>query len=84
MPLLSSMFRNDHRLQSCLTADASHLVPGSVGPHVARVQTALFVVDGLRVSRDDERNQQYGASTAAASSEVVYELFAGERRGVVT
>ena len=64
--LISSMFRNDHRLQSCLTTDSSHLVPGTVGPHVARVQAALFVVDGLRVSREDERNQQYGTSTSAA------------------
>lgn len=66
MPLLSKMFRNDARLQSCLTNDASHLVLGTVGQHVGLIQTALFVVEGLRVAQEEERSQRYGTSTAAA------------------
>jgi hypothetical protein len=66
MALFSSILRNDPRLQACQTKDASHLTEGTTGPHVKRVQTALFVLDGLKVDREEERSQRYGKSTASA------------------
>jgi len=38
MGLASNLFKNDPLLQSCLTNDASHLVVGTIGPHVGKVQ----------------------------------------------
>ncbi len=66
MALLSSILRKDPRLQACLQHDTSHLTEGTTGPHVNRVQTALFVLDGLRVDHEEERSQRYGKSTASA------------------
>lgn len=66
MALLSSMFRKDPKLQACLVHDRSHLTEGASGPHVGRVQTALFVLDGLRVDHEEERAQRYGKSTSSA------------------
>jgi hypothetical protein len=66
MSLQSELLRDDPRLQSCLTHDASHLVKGTVGSCVARVQTALFVVDGLKIEREEIHSKLYGSSTANA------------------
>jgi hypothetical protein len=66
MALLSSILRKDPRLQACLQHDASHITEGTTGPHVNHVQTALFVLDGLRVDHEEERSQRYGKSTASA------------------
>src|SRR5262245_53676392 len=66
MTLISSILSKDARLQACLKDDASHLTGGMVGPHVGRVQTALFVLDGLRVDHEEESSKRYGKSTASA------------------
>ncbi len=66
MPLRSRLFSDSKALQSCLVSDAAHLVIGAHGDHVSKVQTALFLVDGLSVDPAELRNARYGKSTAAA------------------
>jgi hypothetical protein len=66
MSLQSDLFRDDGRLQACLTNNASHLVEGTIGSHVAKVQVALFIVDGLGIQYDEVKSQRYGPSTAKA------------------
>jgi len=66
MALHSQMLRNDPRLQSCLTQDASHIVEGAQGSHVGIIQDTLFILDGLGVSQDELLARRYGPSTAAA------------------
>lgn len=66
MPLLSQLFAGDPKLQNALDKHAGHITPGSQGEHVAKIQTALFLVDGLSVDPAELRDQIYGKSTAAA------------------
>jgi hypothetical protein len=66
MPLRSKLLKGDHRLQSCLVEDASHVTQGMTGPFVGRIQDALFVIDGLKVERSEQIGHRYGASTATA------------------
>jgi peptidoglycan hydrolase-like protein with peptidoglycan-binding domain len=62
MALISSLFRGDPKLEACLVNDAAHLLPGSAGPHVGKVQRALIQLDGAALSVDDH----YGPATANA------------------
>jgi len=66
MPLSSRLFRGDTALQSCQVSDAAHLVPGSRGPHVKKVQQALTALDGALISGDETTTGLYGNTTAAA------------------
>jgi hypothetical protein len=66
MPLKSKLFSGNPELEVCLLYDQSHIVPGAVGPHVSKIHTALFAIDGLPVSPDELRTSRYGESTAAA------------------
>ena len=66
MPLRSRLFAGDAKLEACLTNNAAHLLPGSQGDHVGKVQTALFLVDGISVDPVELNAQLYGKSTAAA------------------
>ena len=66
MPLRSQLFADDAKLEACLTNNAAHLVPGAQGEHVGKVQTALFLVDGLSVDPAELNAELYGKSTAAA------------------
>ena len=45
MPLLSKFFRGDKKLAAAQMSDPAHLVHGTVGPHTAKVQMALFAID---------------------------------------
>jgi hypothetical protein len=65
MPLLSRLFAGDGKLEDCLINDAAHLVIGAKGDHVSKVQTALFLVDGLSVDAAELQAKLYGTSTAA-------------------
>jgi hypothetical protein len=65
MPLRSRLFAGDAKLEACLTKDAAHLVIGAQGDHVSKVQTALFLVDGLSVDASELKAKLYGRSTAA-------------------
>jgi hypothetical protein len=54
-------------LQSCLVNDAAHVTPGSRGPHVAKIQSAVLLLEKLlNIPIPEVRSQQYGPGTAAA------------------
>lgn len=67
VPLISLALRDDPALQACLISDPAHVVPGSRGPHVARIQSALSLLEKASVIPASElRAEYYGSSTAAA------------------
>lgn len=66
MALQSRLFRGDERLEACLLHDASHVTLGAVGDHVAKIQAALFLLDGSSVARAEWEAKRYGPSTAEA------------------
>lgn len=66
MPLRSNLFAGDLKLEAASTSHPAHITRGSVGPHVAKIQGALFVLDGVEVAENERRSQLYGPSTAAA------------------
>lgn len=66
MPLFSSAFAGDSKLEACLVSDPAHLTIGTQGEHVAKVQAALMFLDGLDIDAAELKTQTYGKSTAAA------------------
>lgn len=66
MALLSRSFRGVPALEACLTRDAAHITPGTVGPHVPKIQKALLMIDGAVVDAGEVEDMRYGPSTAAA------------------
>jgi hypothetical protein len=66
MPLQSRLFRGDNALESCLVKDAAHLVEGTRGPHVSKVQHALVLLDGALIEGSEVSVGLYGRSTANA------------------
>jgi peptidoglycan hydrolase-like protein with peptidoglycan-binding domain len=66
MPLQSKLFKGDPALEACLIQDSAHVTEGAKGEHVAKIQTALFAIDGLGVSPDELRSSSYGKSTVKA------------------
>jgi len=66
MALQSRLFKGDERLEACLIHDASHVVPGAEGQHVAKIQAALFMLDGRGIADAELEAKRYGPSTAAA------------------
>jgi hypothetical protein len=66
MPLKSRAFKDNPRLEACLVQDSAHLTPGVQGDFVAKVQAALFYLDGLRIAEEELASRKYGPSTAAA------------------
>lgn len=66
MPLISRIFRNDRKLEACLTSDPAHVTQGAIGGHVGKIQTALMILDGARIDGKETVAELYGPSTAAA------------------
>jgi peptidoglycan hydrolase-like protein with peptidoglycan-binding domain len=66
MPLKSQLFAGNERLDACLVKDAAHVVPGDAGSHVADIQLALEVLDGVEIDQVERATETYGPSTAAA------------------
>ena len=66
MNLTSQLLRGDRKLEACLTSDAAHVLQGANGEHVAKLQTALILLDGAKIDRQDTTAKIYGSSTAAA------------------
>ena len=66
MPLQSELFRDDAALQACLVRDSAHVVKGARGQHVAKIQTALGILDGALIASEELSASTYGPSTAAA------------------
>jgi hypothetical protein len=66
MGLEADLFKDDPKLQACLTEDAAHVTQGTVGDHVSKIQTALVLLDNLRIDAGEIAAKRYGPSTAAA------------------
>jgi len=66
MPLQSRFFRGDLALEACLVNDRSHVVPGTRGPHVRKIQKALALLDGALIAPSEVSAESYGPSTAKA------------------
>lgn len=64
MALQSQLFRGDTKLEAAAVSDPGHIVPGASGPHVAKIQSALFQLDGANLTQDGI----YGQGTASAVS----------------
>ncbi len=64
MALQSRLLRGDPKLEAAAVSDPAHIVRGSRGPHVAKIQQALIQLDGAPISQDSA----YGQATAAAVS----------------
>jgi peptidoglycan hydrolase-like protein with peptidoglycan-binding domain len=62
MALRSKLFRGDSKLEAAAVSDPAHIVPGSAGPHVGKIQQALIQLDGAAIVVDSI----YGPATAAA------------------
>ena len=65
MPLQSDLFRDDAALQACLVKDTAHVVKGARGQHVAKIQSALGIIEGALIDSDELANSVYGPSTAS-------------------
>jgi hypothetical protein len=66
MSLISQFFRGDNKLQACLVKNPAHVTQGATGDHVAKIQTALYILDGSKIDKAELDAKQYGPSTAAA------------------
>ena len=66
MPLQSHLFAGDPKLEAAAVSDPAHILPGAVGPHVAKIQRALIELDEAAIDRAELQNAQYGPSTAKA------------------
>jgi hypothetical protein len=53
-------------LEACLVQDAAHMTRGAAGNHVAKVQFALLMLDGLEIDLAETAAKIYGRATAAA------------------
>jgi len=62
MPLQSQALRDDPKLQAASRDAAAHITLGAIGPHVAKIQHALNVLDDANIEEDGK----YGPKTAAA------------------
>jgi hypothetical protein len=65
VPLQSELFRDDAALQACLVKDTAHVVKGARGQHVAKIQSALGIIEGALIDSDELANSVYGPSTAS-------------------
>jgi peptidoglycan hydrolase-like protein with peptidoglycan-binding domain len=66
VPLQSPLFKGDPKLEACLVHDSAHVTQGAVGDHVAKIQTALKILDDLNIDPAELSAKRYGPSTAAA------------------
>jgi hypothetical protein len=66
MPLRSALFAGDPQLEACLVSDPAHVVPGSTGNHVRKIQQALETLDGATIPDDEKDSSTYGPATTDA------------------
>jgi hypothetical protein len=66
MTLQSNLLSGDRALEACSISDSAHVTKGAVGDHVSKIQAALIILDGARISPDELAATKYGLSTAAA------------------
>ena len=66
MGLQSRLFAGDLKLESAATSNPAHILPGSIGEHVAKIQQALIALDGAIIEASELQGKRYGPSTANA------------------
>jgi peptidoglycan hydrolase-like protein with peptidoglycan-binding domain len=72
MPLESTLFKGDPRLNDCLIRPLAHITKGpppAKGEHVGKIQAALAQLDNAVIDPDELESTTYGDSTAAAVKE---------------
>ena len=62
--LKSNLLRDDARLNACLVDPAKHVTLGDHGPHVAKIQCAVLMLDGGMIAGGELAQKLYGPSTA--------------------
>jgi hypothetical protein len=62
----SKLFRGDARLAACLVDNAKHVTLGDQGPHVAKIQCAVLMLEGGAIDGAEAVGQRYGPTTAKA------------------
>lgn len=62
MALQSKLLGGDSKLEAAALSDPAHILPGTSGPHVGKIQQALIQLDGAAMTPDGV----YGKGTAAA------------------
>jgi len=65
--LKSDLFRGDQRLLAALNHGASHILPGSSGEHVNKIQAALLFLEDppIDITNQELQAAHYGATTTA-------------------
>lgn len=66
MALQSRLFAGDPKLEAAALFDPAHILPGSRGPHVGKIQIALNHLDNSRIAAQELEATLYGKSTADA------------------
>lgn len=66
MLLSSRLFQDDVALKNCANLDAHHVVPGSSGDHVRKLQTALMICFDADIDPSELGSAWFGPSTQAA------------------
>ncbi len=62
--LFSKLFADDQRLQDCLVKDSAHVTRGCRGDYVGKLQYALLVLQGGKISGRELEERLYGPDTA--------------------
>jgi len=66
MSINSALFANDAALNAALDHDSAHIVPGSTGAHVLKIQLALEQLERIEIPSDEKDTFTYGPATADA------------------
>ena len=66
MGLRSNLLRSDSSLEACLISDPAHIIPGSTGEHVSKIQIALALVDQAAIDSQEASHGLFGPTTKAA------------------
>jgi peptidoglycan hydrolase-like protein with peptidoglycan-binding domain len=66
MGLQSKFFRSDPKLEAAAVSDPAHILLGSVGEHVSKIQDALIALYGADIDPEELAAKRYGPSTAQA------------------
>jgi hypothetical protein len=66
MSLQSQSFKGDPKLEAAAVSDPAHIMIGSQGDHVSKIQRGVMQLDGVVINADELRSAMYGTSTANA------------------
>lgn len=64
--LQSKLFRDDARLAGCAVEHSKHVKLGDRGPHVAKIQCAVLMLEGGEIDGREISSMSYGPTTAKA------------------